>query len=1082
MSRSVADNYLRFPHLSGDLLTFAAQDDVWVTSASGGRAYRLSTDAVPVSRPRLSADGALVAWTSTRDGAAEVYVVATDGGISRRLTHWGTPTTRVVGWTGDGRVLAVSDVAQGIRDHTSAYAVPLDGGPAEPLPYGHLSDVAVAARGGVLTATSTFREAAYWKRYRGGTAAKLWLDRDGSGTFERLLPTERASLESPMWLDDGRIAFVSDLDGPASVFSIALRDGVAPTADDLARHGRPEFYARHATTDGTRVVYQSGGDIWLLPRLTDAAGPERLEIALAGTRSSRVPAPVPAGDHLGGLAPSGDGRASALEARGTISWVTHRAGPVRRLAHGSSVRRRLPTVLGRDGALAWITDADGDDAIEIGAVDGGATRLVAGGELGRVLELVGSPDGATLAVAGHDGRLLAVDAATGAVREIDRSRHADVSGLTFAPDSRWLAWSHPAEEPLAQIKLVEIADRAARPVEVTPLRFSDTEPAFSTDGKHLAFLSVRSFDPVYDAFVFDLSFPNGCRPQLVPLAATTPSPFDPVREGRSVGESKSHSDDKKDGEHADSAGGADSPPCTVVDVEGITSRAVPFPVPAAQYSSLRRVKGGFAWLRSSLLGELGDDLRTLDDDRPRPSLEYFALSKDRAEELVEELDRFAVSGDGTRIVVVDKTALRVVPADHEVSADDAEKSDDVVNVDLDRVRIVVDPTEEWRQAFDEAWRLMRDHFWRADMNGVDWQGVHDRYRPLVERLGSHDDLIDLLWETQGELGTSHAYARPRPTPPPHTQGLLGADLARDGDVWRVTRILPGEPSEPRARSPLLAPGVGVRAGDAVVEVDGQPVDPVAGPGPLLVDTAGKPVELTVATADGVRRPAVVVPIGDEHPLRYQDWVAGRRARVHELTDGRLGYLHVPDMVSTGWAQLHRDLRTEVGRDGVIFDLRGNGGGHTSELVVEKLARRVLGWNNPRGFEPASYPSHAPRGSVVTVTDEYAGSDGDIATAAVKALGVGPVVGTRTWGGVIGIDGRYQLVDGTTVTQPRYSFWLQGPGWGVENYGVDPDVEVFTAPHDVVAGTDPQLERAVEIALQRLADTPAVTPPELPPLA
>jgi tricorn protease len=313
--------------------------------------------------------------------------------------------------------------------------------------------------------------------------------------------------------------------------------------------------------------------------------------------------------------------------------------------------------------------------------------------------------------------------------------------------------------------------------------------------------------------------------------------------------------------------------------------------------------------------------------------------------------------------------------------------------------------------------------------------------------------------------------------------MLGADLVRDPDgTWRVGRVVPGESSDPIARSPLAAPGVDVGSGDAVLEVDGQPVPAELGPAPLLVGTAGVPVELTVRAASGEVRRVAVTPLADEIPLRYQDWVADRRRRTHELSEGRLGYLHVPDMVSTGWAQLHRDLRVEMAREGVIVDLRENRGGHTSELVVEKLARRVVGWAVARGYSPARYPTDAPRGPVVAIADEWAGSDGDIVSAAIQALGIGPVVGTRTWGGVVGIDMKYELVDGTSVTQPRYSFWLEGKDWGVENYGVDPDIEVPVTPQDRVAGRDPQLDTAVRVALEALEREPAAAPPQPPPVA
>jgi tricorn protease len=312
-------------------------------------------------------------------------------------------------------------------------------------------------------------------------------------------------------------------------------------------------------------------------------------------------------------------------------------------------------------------------------------------------------------------------------------------------------------------------------------------------------------------------------------------------------------------------------------------------------------------------------------------------------------------------------------------------------------------------------------------------------------------------------------------------GQLGADIVRDETGrWLVDRVLPGESSDPRARSPLEAPGVVVRAGDQLTAVDGRPLDPVLGPAPLLAGTVGKPVELTVRPQGAdpeVRRRVVVVPLRDERRLRYQDWVTSRRRLVRELGDGRLGYLHIPNMVGEGWADFHRDLHTEMRLDALIMDVRGNGGGHISQLVVEKLARRVIGWDQGRWIQPVSYPEDGRRGPVVTLTDEFAGSDGDIVTAAIKLLGLGPVVGARTWGGVIGIDGvpGHELVDGTRMTVPRYAFSFDEYGWGVENYGVDPDVEVLITPDDWAAGHDPQLETAVRLALEALEKQPPKVP-------
>ncbi|MGW3044237.1 S41 family peptidase [Kitasatospora sp. NPDC001159] len=1078
-----AGAYLRHPHLHGDLVTFVAEDDLWLAPLGGGRAWRLTADHLPVHHPRFSPDGRHIAFSSTRDGAPEVHVVSVDGGPSRRLTHWGSDQTRVQGWTADGRPIATTSAGEASVRRSWAHAVPLDGGEPVRLPYGPVGGLAFEPDGErVLLVTVNNREPAWWKRYRGGRAGKLWLGRD---EFTRVHEELDGQLDSPLWVagpvppdggPSGRIAFLSDHEGVGELWSSR------PDGSDLRRHtGDPDgFYARNASTDGTRVVLHRAGDLWLLDDL-DGTEPRRLDIRLAGSRTGRRPRPVHAAHWLESVAPDRTGRAGAVVVRGSVHWLTHREGPARVLDETPGVRARLARVVpGEDGAqgVLWVSDAEGEDALEYAPAVHGAERLrLAAGQLGRVNSLVVSPDGKRAALGVHDGRVLLVALADGAVHELERSTDGEVSGLAFSPDSAWLAWSRPVHGvgpySLRQIVLANLATRTVS--EVTQQRFIDTSPAFTADGRYLAFLSVRNFDPVYDAHVFDLSFPNGCRPYLITLAADTPSPFGPQRAGRPLGwEEDEPKARKADGEE----GAADAAPATRVDLDGIADRIVPFPVEGGRFHTLRAAKDGVLWTRVPLLGELGDEAASLEDERPRPVLERFDLRKRRAEQLVHGVDGFAVSGDGTRVAVLDEGELRIVPAGHKAGGEDDETA-----VDLARLRVTVDPAAEWRQMYAENGRLMRDNFWRPDLGGVDWAGVLERYRPLVERVGSHDELVDLLWEVHGELGTSHAYVIPhgRYTEPARRQGLLGADLVKDGGQWRIARILPGESSDPRARSPLAAPGAAIRPGDAVLAVNGRPVDPVTGPAPLLAGTAGQPVELTVAGKDGTdERNPVVVPLADEEALRYHDWVAGRRAAVRELSGGRLGYLHIPDMQTAGWAQLHRDLSTEMAKEGVIVDVRDNRGGHTSQLVIEKLARRIVGWDVIRDTDhPVPYPMDAPRGPVVALANELSGSDGDIVNAAIQALGIGPVVGTRTWGGVIGIDSRYRLVDGTLVTQPKYAHWLENYGWGVENHGVDPDVEVPFAPHHWAAGQDPQLAEGVRIALAALARTPARTAPPLP---
>jgi len=653
----------------------------------------------------------------------------------------------------------------------------------------------------------------------------------------------------------------------------------------------------------------------------------------------------------------------------------------------------------------------------------------------------------------------------------------EVTGLAWSPDSAWLAWSHPGTDPLRRLRLARVAGPEPTVLDVTDGRFTDTDPAFTADGKYLAFLSVRSFDPVYDAQVFDLSFPYGCRPYLVPLAEATPSPFAPLPGGRPV--SVGHDDGPTpDGNGAGGDGSDREVTPVTVDAAGLAGRVVPIPVPESRYSGLRPVKGGLAWLRQPVTGDLGQGGARLGDDPPRPSLEYFDLAAQRCTELAEELDWFEASGDGSVLVVSDHGGLSVVPASRKPDPDNPA---DRVTVDKSRARYLADPAALWRNAYAEAGRFIAHDFWVPDLAEVDWDAVLESYRPLLDRIAGPRDFADLMWEVVGELGTSHAYVvtgdDDDDDDEPGRPGLLGADLERDADGrWTVTRVLPGETSDPRARSPLATPGTPVRPGDTLLAIDGRPLDGT-GPGPLLIGAAGQPVELTIGPADGgeARRIAVVT-LKEERRLRYQDWVAGRRQQVRELGAGRVGYLHVPDMMSVGWADFHRDLHTEMGHDALVVDLRSNGGGFLSQLVVEKLARRVIGWDVPRGLRAHSYPSDARRGPMVALADEFAGSDGDIVTAAVKVLGLGPVVGTRTWGGVIGFDDYHLLADGTQITIPRYATWMDGYGWAMENYGVDPDVEVVTSPDDYAAGRDPQLETGVRIALEALAARPAVAPP------
>ncbi|MGW7261987.1 S41 family peptidase [Streptomyces sp. NPDC054842] len=1098
-----APGYLRCPHLSGDLLCFAAEDDLWVAPLDGaGRAWRLTVDRTKVGHPRFSPDGRHIAYTSWRSLVPEIHLAPVDGGPGRRLTYWGSADTQVCGWAppdkdGNCHILAVASHGQPFSYFTWAYSVPTDGDPGGRLPWGPVSDIQVADIEGerrtlLLTGTPPHEPAA-WKRYRGGATGRLWLH------GRQLLAGLEGHLHSPMFVG-GRVAFLSDHEGIGNLYSCAY-DG-----SDLRRHtDHDAFYARHAASDGSRVVYQCAGDLWIVDDLAADSVPRRIDVRLGGPRAGRRRYQVPAAQHVDGISVDETGRASAVVVRGSLYWLTHRDGPARTITDTPGVRVRLPEMLGSGGQVAYVTDADGEDAVEIAhlprATGDRAPRRPAAGDLGRVLELVSDPRGERLAVASHDGRVLLIDAteeptedgiaegaaaedttgevdgeaapkgagetlAPGRAVELIRSGNGPVRDLAFSPDGSWLTWSHPGiGRSLRQIKMARIKDGLV--VDVTNGRFEDENPVFTRDGRYLAFLSWRGFDPVYDVHTGDLSFPLGCRPYLVPLSSATPSPFALNPDGRPVAGGLDPVDD-----------GPDDGGTTTVETEGLESRVTPFPVTASKYSALYPVAGGgLVWLRWPISGALGETFANPDDTTGRPTLEYFSIAKAKKSELVGHLDFFAVSGDGSRLVVADEGDLRAVPSTE--SGD----GDSTVWIDLRRILHEVDPPAEWRQAYAEAGRLIRAYFWDPDMCGIDWDAVLAQYRPLVERVASPDEFADLLREVLGELATSHAYvsAARRNEGPPHyqrRQGLLGANFVNREGRWTLKRILPGDSSDSKARSPLA--GSGIREGAVLTHVDGRPVDPVTGPYPLLAGAGGTTVELTFTPAEGGGRSrrVAVVPLTDERPLRYQDWVAKRREVVRELSGGRCGYLHIPDMGGSGWAQFNRDLRMEVSRPALIVDVRGNAGGHISELVVETLTRRILGWDLTRDAQPVSYASNAPRGPVVALADEATASDGDMITAAFKLLKLGPVVGQRTWGGVVGMTGRHQLGDGTVITVPMNAAWFDAYGWSVENHGVSPDLEILRTPLDWAEGRHAQLDDAVQLALELLSTHPAAAPPDL----
>ncbi|MEO8836651.1 MAG: S41 family peptidase, partial [Caldimonas sp.] len=689
-------------------------------------------------------------------------------------------------------------------------------------------------------------------------------------------------------------------------------------------------------------------------------------------------------------------------------------------------------------------------------------------DTGHVTALVAAPVGSAVAFANHRNEVWIGDVETGALAAVDTSAYGRSDDLAWSPDGAWLAYSYAADTRHVALKL--FARSAGTSTWLTEPEFRDSSPSFDPEGRYLYFVSVRTFDPVYDNVRFDLSFPRGARPYLIALQAGGPRPFDP--EPRGLGETKKAPPD---------GSGATTPAPVRVDLDGIARRVAAFPVAEHRYARVVGAAGGrVVWNVQELVGAHGRGGHKEAGGR----LERFDFATGRIDTLVDKIDDFALAADGVTLVCRDDKTLRAIaadapPRDGKPDPADADGPPSRRNgrIDLDRIRLAVEPRREWRQMLREVWRLQRDQFWSAELSGVDWDAVWALYAPLVERVATRADLSDLVWEMQGELGTSHAYEMggDHRKSPAVALGHLACQSRWDEALggYAITAIARGDAWDAAADSPLNAIGVEAALGERIVAVDGQPLARELPPEALLVHRAGQKVQLVLGAAgdDQRRREVVVTALADAVPVYYRQWVEKNRAWVHERSGGRVGYLHVPDMQAAGFAEFHRYFGTECERDALIVDVRYNRGGHVSQLLLEKVARKRIAFVHSRWMNVGSYPEEAVAGPVVTLTNEHAGSDGDIFSHNVKLMKIGPLVGTRTWGGVVGIWPRHKLVDGSETTQPEFAFWFTDVGFGVENHGTDPDIEIDNAPQDAVAGRDRQLEVALETALA-LADKSA----------
>jgi tricorn protease len=1089
--------YLRHPTLRGDTIAFVCDDDLWAVGADGGLARRLTAGLGEPGYPAYSPDGRWLAYVGRDEKHPEVTLMPAEGGPARRMT-WLGPDVIVRGWTPEGRILFVTTHGQPFFRNYRAYTLGIDGGLPELLPYGQVNHLAYGPGGAKLIGRNT-ADPARWKRYRGGTCGHLWIDAEGSGEFRRM--SELAgNITSPMWIGD-RVWFLSDSEGVGNLYS-CLPDG-----RDLRRHtDHDDYYARHASTDGARIVYQCGADVWLFDPATDLA--RRVDVAVPAHRTQAARRFVDASDFLDGFTVHPDGHSLALESRGKLFGFALWEGAVSQHGAADGVRYRLGQWLADGRTLVAVTDEPGEERLEVFAEeqapwwaeqpadpdaagrDAREPEAPRGGildaDIGRVLAMVAAPEGNRVALTNHRNEVIVADLDARTVRVVDRSEHGRSEEIAWSADGEWIAYPFATDTRHSAIKLCEVA--TGRTCLASTPEFRDYAPAFDPEGRYLYFLSYRTFDPVYDSVQFELSFPRGARPYLVALQAGGLPPFEPIPEGLGAKEDDDEGDDRDDHDRKDpedragSGDGNDAPEPIRIDLDGIERRVAAFPVPEGLYRQIAGIEGKVLWSVFPIAGAHGRGGHKDETGR----LECFDLESMQCETVVDSVETFAIAHDGKTLVFLDDERLRAIeagkkPDDKHDDEEPPKYSRKSGWIDLDRVRVSVDPRREWRQMLREVWRLQRDQFWVADMSGVDWEAAYRRYEPLLERVATRGEFSDLVWELQGELGTSHAYESHGDyrEPPPLELGQLGADFRWDDSArgWRIEHLVAGDPWETGADSPLGAVGVEAREGEVVLAVNGRRLDRGTPPQALLVHQAGCRAELVLASPDGASRRTVLVTLAEsEVPARYREWVEANRRRVHERSGGRVGYLHLPDMQSAGFAEFHRYFTSECDRDALIVDVRYNRGGHVSQLLLEKLARRRIGYDLQRWGAPVPYPGESPAGALVALTNEHAGSDGDIFSHCFKLMRLGPLVGKRTWGGVIGIWPRHALVDGTETTQPEFSFWSVDVGWALENYGTDPDVDVDNAPQDHASGRDRQLETALAIALERLAAHPPLRPP------
>jgi tricorn protease len=1060
------------PATSGTLVAFAYANDLWVAGMDGSGVRRLTSHPGVESGPCFSPDGALVAFTGRYEGNTDVYVVPAAGGVPKRLTyHPGADVA--LGFTPDGKAVLFSSAREvETGRYTQLFTVPVEGGFPTRLPIPHASKAQISPDGKTTAYVPLSEAFNQWKHYRGGRTARILLFDNATYAVEQVpQPPGRCNDTDPMWVG-GRLFFRSDRDGELNLYSF---DRATKAVTRLTSHA--DFPVVNASAGGDRIVYEQAGYVHLLDPATGASS--RLGLGVPADLVERRPRWAKGAKWVRDASVSPTGARVAFEFRGEIVTFPREKGDDRNLTQSPAVHERSPAWSPDGRWIAYFSDESGEYALHVAPQDGkGDVRRIALHGAGFYGNPKWSPDSKKLSYSDNSMTIFIVDVATGAQTKVSSDPlYGPVPVLhhAWSPDSRYLAYTQNTPTYFNRLCLYSVADGRSFPV--SDGLADATSPVFDASGKYLYFLVSTDAGPVNDWFSqANADMRTVQQVYLAVLAKGVPSPLAKESdEEKPKEEPKEETKGGADGKAGEAkTGGAkkgrDEAEEKGVEVrfdpDGLSERVLALPVKAGVYADLAAGPAGQLFYRRAASTDPGADAAVLRYD----------LEKRKEDTLLEKADGFALSADAKHALVRVKQDWHVVDVGDKL---DLSK----FKLDVGKIEVKVDPPAEWAQILEEAWRINRDYFYDPGFHGADWPAMRTKYAAFVPDLATRNDLFRVIQWMLSELSVGHSYQAPGDrvfegeTIP---GGLLGADYEVANGRYRFRKVFGGLNWNPDLRSPLTEPGVDVKEGEYLLTVAGRDLRFPDNLFERFERTANRIVEITVGPSpDGTgSRTVKVVPVEDERALRNRDWVEGNLRRVTEATGGRVAYVYVPNTADLGHTYFKRYFVPQADRQAIIVDERHNGGGSVADYYIDILRRPVVSYWAMRYGKDLKTPIAGIHGPKVMLIDETAGSGGDLLPWMFRKFSLGPLVGKRTWGGLVGILGFPVLMDGGQITAPNLAIWTED-GFVVENEGVAPDVEVEQTPKDVIAGKDPQLEKAIEIVLAELARNPPVTPKRPP---